>query len=250
MSLTRRIAFAGLAAGAGLGAMRASTQPPMVVFAEPALHDALLAAGWLFAAKTLQPINYTFGPSFALASQIGAGAVADVLIAIDSSMDNLAKLGLIAARRKLYADRLALIAPATSKVQLHVDMGMKLAAAPGTTRLALASDRTTEGRWSRAALAQLKSWEAIKDHLLITDSGAATVAKVATGQASWGIVFASEAKAEPRVRVAHLFPLSSHAPIVYAGAVTAVSKNPNAKAFLDELTEPPMATAFRGFDRP
>jgi molybdate transport system substrate-binding protein len=251
MSLTRRAAVAGLAAGAGLGAMRVSTEAPLVVLAEPALHDPLMTAGWVFAARTLQPINYTFAASTALAAQIDKGAAADVLIALEATaMADLARRGLIGARRKLYADRLAVIAPAASKVRLRVDTGMKLAAALGTGRLALASAEASEGRWSRAALAQLKTWDAVKDHLAVADSGAAVVAMVAAGHAALGIVFASEAKAERRVRVVDLFPLSSHAPIIYAGAVTAVSKNAHAREFLDALTAEPMAAAFRRFDSP
>ena len=58
---------------------------------------------------------------------------------------------------------------------------------------------------------------------------------VAKGEAPLGIVYQTDANAEPDVKVIAAFPADSHAPIVYPVALTAASKNPDAKAFLDYL---------------
>ena len=50
---------------------------------------------------------------------------------------------------------------------------------------------------------------------------------VARGEAKFGIVYATDAKAEPKVKIAGIFPESSHEPIVYPAAIPKDSKNPS-----------------------
>jgi molybdate transport system substrate-binding protein len=51
---------------------------------------------------------------------------------------------------------------------------------------------------------------------------------VATGEAPLGIVYRTDAIAEPAVKVLGVFPESTHPPIVYPIALTTASTNPNA----------------------
>jgi molybdate transport system substrate-binding protein len=60
---------------------------------------------------------------------------------------------------------------------------------------------------------------------------------VARGEAPYGIVYATDAKVAPAVRVAGTFPENTHAPIVYPAALTRTAA-PGAKAFLDFLSGP------------
>ena len=61
---------------------------------------------------------------------------------------------------------------------------------------------------------------------------------VSRGEAKFGIVYATDAKADPKVKVVGVFPEATHSPIVYPVALVASSKNPDAAAFLAYLSSP------------
>ncbi len=56
------------------------------------------------------------------------------------------------------------------------------------------------------------------------------------GEAKYGVVYGTDSKAEPKVRVVAIFPADSHSPIVYPVVVVASSKNANAAVFEAFLT--------------
>jgi molybdate transport system substrate-binding protein len=64
------------------------------------------------------------------------------------------------------------------------------------------------------------------------------LAYVARGEAPLGIVYDTDARAEPRVRIVGLLPESSHPRIVYPGAVTARSRHPQGRRFVSFLASP------------
>ncbi len=79
-------------------------------------------------------------------------------------------------------------------------------------------------------------WADVQPKLAQADNVRAALILVARGEAKFGIVYATDAKAEPKVKVVDTFPESSHAPIVYPIAVMANSTNPQAPAFAAFLT--------------
>jgi molybdate transport system substrate-binding protein len=58
---------------------------------------------------------------------------------------------------------------------------------------------------------------------------------VARGEAPYGIVYATDAKAVPKLRFAGIFPENSHPPIIYPAALTKTA-SPGGKAFLTFLS--------------
>jgi molybdate transport system substrate-binding protein len=72
------------------------------------------------------------------------------------------------------------------------------------------------------------------------------LAFVARGDAPFGIVYATDAAIEPRVRVIDTFPASSHPPIAYPFAVTSRG-GAAAENFLDFLRGPAAAAIFRRY---
>jgi molybdate transport system substrate-binding protein len=74
----------------------------------------------------------------------------------------------------------------------------------------------------------------------------AALALVARGEVPFGIVYASDALIEPKVRVVDLFPADSHPPIVYPAALTRAAGEP-AAAFLRYLEGAGAAAVFRQF---
>jgi molybdate transport system substrate-binding protein len=121
---------------------------------------------------------------------------------------------------------------------------MKLAEALGGGRLALANvDSVPAGRYGKAALTALGVWTSVANHLAQGDDVRTTLAYVARGEAPLGIVYATDAHIEPRVRVVGTFPANSHPPIVYPAASVTDAK-PDAASFLAYLKSPQARSVF------
>lgn len=244
---SRRVFLTGAAAALAPGLARAAR--PLTVFAAASLQESLTAAGAAWTATSGTPMRFSFGASSAIARQIDQGAPADVFVSADEEwMDWLAARAGIApaTRRRLLSNQLVLIAPASSKSTLKIASGMPLAKALRGGRLAVADAAAAPaGRYARAALISLGAWTSVEGRLLPAENVRAALAYVARGEAPLGIVYATDARAEPKVRVVGVFPASSHPPIVYPGAVTARSRNGGAAAFLDFLRGPRASAIFR-----
>lgn len=124
---------------------------------------------------------------------------------------------------------------------------MPLARALGGGRLALADPAAVPaGRYARAALTRLQVWDSVAARLAPADNVRSALAFVARGECPLGVVYATDARAEPRVRVAGVFPEASHPPIVYPGAVVAGGRDPaGGAAVLGALQSPRAALIFR-----
>jgi molybdate transport system substrate-binding protein len=233
----------------------AQTTDRITVLAAASLTDALQEIGKAYEASTGRRVAFSFAGSMTLAKQIEASAGADMFISADSeSMDYLDSRGLIAkpTRQNLLTNDLVLIAPADSKTTLQVDPSMRLAEALMGGRLAVANTEVVPaGRYGKAALMALGVWDSIKDRLAQGEDVRATLAYVARGEAPLGIVYATDARVEPRVRVVGIFPAATHEPIVYPVALTKDAK-PEATAFLAYLKGPQAHAVFTrvGFGLP
>lgn len=246
MKPTRRIVI--VTAGAWLAAAPAfAADRPVTVFAAASLKNALDEVGAAYAARTGGEARFSYAGSPAIARQIEQGAPADIYISADSAwVDYLADRKLIVAssRRNLLTNRLALIAPADAKVSLKVARGMPLAKALGGGRLAVAGADVPAGRYAKAALTNLGVWNSVSGRLAQAENVRAALQFVARGESPYGIVYDTDAKAEPRVKIVGLFPDSSHPRIVYPAALVAGSRNPQAGAFLSFLSGPEARAVF------
>jgi molybdate transport system substrate-binding protein len=241
---TRRELLRALVAAIAIGAVilpfpaRAEDKGPMV-FAAASLKDALDAinAEW----KTESGIKATisFAASSALAKQIEQGAPADIFVSADEDwMDYLATRKLIKpeTRFDLVGNKLVLIAPKDSKLTATIASGFPLASLLGDGHLAMADTASVPaGKYAKAALEKLGVWDGVMDRIAQAENVRAALALVSRGEAPLGIVYATDAKADPKVKVLDTFPESTHAPIIYPIAVTASSTNKEAPAFLAYL---------------
>jgi molybdopterin-binding protein len=91
------------------------------------------------------------------------------------------------------------------------------------------------GLYAKAALEKLGLWNDIQPRLAQSENVRAALALVARGEATLGIVYETDAKAEPRVKVVATFPADSHPPIVYPFALTANAKGDGPARFLSFL---------------
>lgn len=243
------LALLGLLAVPAAGAAD-GTPRPVTVFAAASLTDALGRLGTDFTASTGIPVRFSFAASSTLARQIEAGAGADVFLSADRQwMDYLEQRDRIrrSSRRDLLGNRLALVAPVDSRVELQVAEGFPLAAALGKGRLATGDpDSVPVGRYARQALTSLGVWNDIAERLVRAEDARSALLFVARGEAPLGIVYATDARIDPRVRVAALFPPGSHQPITYPVALT-VDAGPDAARFLDYIGGAAGRTVFEGF---
>jgi len=227
LSINRRIVFLGTLALC-LPPVAANSQPtaPVTVFAAASLTDSLKLVAEAYKAKTGVIVTLSFGASSTLARQIEQGARADVFLSADADwMDYLQKKSLIAeqTRKDLLGNRLVLVAGANAAPVSRIAPGFNLAAALGDGRLALADPASVPaGKYAKAALIALENVRVALEY-------------VARGEAPYGIVYATDARVAPSVRVAGVFPADSHPPIVYPAALTRTA-SPGAKAFLDFLS--------------
>jgi molybdate transport system substrate-binding protein len=222
---------------------------PVTVAAAASLKNVLdeIAADWREHDKAT--VNVVYGASSALARQVEAGLAADIFIAADLDwMDYLAQRGLIqpASRIDLLGNRIVLIAPAGSSLTAEIGPGFALGKLLGNGRLAMANvDAVPAGKYGKAALEKLGVWNEVKDRLAQAENVRSALMLVARGESPLGIVYATDAAAEPAVRIVDTFPASTHPPIIYPAALLAASPHPQAAAFLASLRGPGATAVFQ-----
>jgi molybdate transport system substrate-binding protein len=223
------------------------TPAPLTVFAAASLTDSLKAAAAAYKAKTGIDVTLSFGASSTLARQIEQGARADLFLSADTDwMDYLQKKGLIvkASRKDLLGNQLVLVASPGTKPAPKIAPHFNLASALGDRRLALADPASVPaGKYAKEALTALGVWDSIAAKVVQAENVRVALEYVARGEAPYGIVYATDAKAAPQVRVVGTFPENTHAAIIYPAALTRTA-SPGAKAFLDFLGSAPARAIF------
>lgn len=224
---------------AGLPQTAAAEQ--VVVFAAASLKTALDAVAADFTAATGDDVLISYAGSNLLAAQIIAGAPADLFLsASEAWMDEVAAAGLVVpgTRRDLLGNTLVLIAHGTDAAPVAIGPELDLAGLLDGGKLAMALvDSVPAGQYGKAALTMLGLWDAVQQDVAQTDNVRAALALVAAGEAPLGIVYASDALAEPGVSVIATFPPDSHPPIVFPVALLTNATDPADADFLAALSE-------------
>jgi molybdate transport system substrate-binding protein len=220
----------------------------VTVFAAASLKNALDDAVKIYEAKTGQKVAVSYAASSALAKQIESGAPADIFFSADLDwMDYLEQKSLIdvPSRHTLLGNTLVLVAPKDSTVSLAIEKNFPLLQALGPDgKLAMASvDAVPAGKYGKAALTYLGVWDAVAPRVAQAENVRAALAFVARKEAPLGIVYGTDARSEPAVRVVGTFPAGSHPKILYPVALLASAK-PAARNFLDFLLSAEAAPSF------
>jgi len=242
-----------------LGATTAFAASPATldVFAAASLRESLGEAAALYERESGQSVRVTYAGSSALARQIEQGAPADVFISADLDwMDWLQTHELIdqTTRSELLGNALVLIAPASAAAPaIDLKPGIDLMPLLGDGRIALALTASVPaGKYAKAGFESLGIWPAVQVRVAEAENVRAALLLVARGEAPLGVVYASDAKAEPRVQVLASFPAGSHPAIIYPVATLRASRHPKARAFVEWLQQPAALDIFRqrGFVTP
>ena len=220
----------------------------VLVFAAASLKTALDEINAQWQGRTGKRTVVSYAASSALAKQIEQGAPADIFISADLDwMEYLAERKLIRpeTRSDLLSNRLVLIAPKGTNLQVDIKPGFPLASLLGQGHLALANtDAVPAGKYSKAALKALGVWEQVKGRIAQAENVRAALLLVSRGEAPLGIVYESDAVSDPSVVTVGILPDATHPRIIYPIALTSGSTSPDAGGFLDELKSPQARTIF------
>jgi molybdate transport system substrate-binding protein len=211
----------------------------VTVYAAASVKEALDELASRFQKHSGSKVIVSYAGSPLLARQIEKGAPADLFISADTDwMDYLERRKALrpGTRVDLLSNRIVLIAPADSKVALKIERNFKLAEALGASRMAMADpDSVPAGKYGEAALQSLGVWSKVASRVARAENVRAALALVARGESALGVVYATDAAAEKRVRIVGEFSPQLHPPIVYPAAVLAASGSSSAQPFLDYL---------------
>jgi len=220
----------------------------LTVYAAASLGGVLEEIGQAWQATTGGELTLVLAGSSAIARQIEAGAPADlVILANPDWMDVLEAAGEIDSdsRADLLSNRLVLIGGWQERDALDLSDPDALLERLGRGRFALAlTEAVPAGIYARAALETLGLWDTIAPRLVEADNVRAAMALVSLRAAQLGIVYATDAEAEPRVAVLAEIPADSHPPIVYPAALRMGGDAEAGAALIDFLNSPVSRAVF------
>ena len=245
------LALVVVAPGLFFAAPAAAQDKTITVFAAASMKNALDDVNAAFLKASGIKVTASYAASSALAKQIEQGAPADIFVSADLDwMDYSATKKTIKddTRLNLLGNRLVLIAPKDSKIA-KVDIGssLDLAKLIGDGRIATGEVSSVPvGKYAKGALEKLGLWASVEKKFAMADNVRAALALVSRGEAVLGIVYETDAKVEPGVKIVGVFPADSHPAIVYPVAATATAK-PEANAYLTYLRSGAAKTVFETY---
>lgn len=218
------------------------------VFAAASLAEALTVVAKAFEAQSGHRVTLTFAGSSALARQIEYGAPADVFVSANTGwVAHLNDRGVLdlSLQQTLYGNDLALIVPVGSEGAASDWTEVDLLSLVAEGRLAMALvDAVPAGIYGRQTLEKSGVWQALAPQVAQVDNVRVALSLVALGEAAAGLVYATDARAEDRVRIGAMVPRALHDPIVYPAAVVAGQDRPEVRAFMKFWGSGPARTAF------
>lgn len=220
---------------------------PITIFAAASLKNALddSLAHWQRQGGAKAVAAYA--ASSALARQVESGAPADLFFSADLEwMDYLQQRNLVRpeSRVTLLGNRLVLIGEKGRQGPVAIDASLDLKGLLKGNRLAMGEVASVPaGKYGKAALTTLGLWASVENSIAGVDNVRAALTLVARGEAPLGIVYQTDAAAEPKVEIIGTFPETSHPRILYPVALT-VTSQASATAFLAFLKSPEASVLF------
>jgi molybdate transport system substrate-binding protein len=223
----------------------------LTVFAAASMKNALDDISAAYTAKSGIKIVASYAASSALAKQIEQGAPADIFASADTDwMDySIGKKTINEPSRvNLLGNSLVLIAPKDSRLdKVAIGPAFDLSKLVGDGKIATGDVKSVPaGKYAKAALEKLGAWQAAEPKFAMTENVRAALALVARGEAPLGIVYSTDAKVEPGVKIVGIFPADSHPAIIYPVAATATAK-PEAAGYLAFLRSSAARTIFEKY---
>ncbi|WP_040598480.1 molybdate ABC transporter substrate-binding protein [Sphingomonas elodea] len=231
----RRLVLAGIALYLSFPGVAYAAPRPPIVLAAASLQESMNAAADAWAQMGHARPVLSFAASSALARQIQSGAPADLFVSADEPwMEAVEKAGKLVpgTRVAFLGNRLVLAASAGDRRTVALDRAAPLLAAIGQGRLAMADpDAVPAGLYGKAALRKIGAWDRLEPRVVRAENVRAALALVERGAVPFGIVYATDARASGKVRIAGIFPAATHPPIRYPVARLRTAASPEAELF-------------------
>lgn len=216
---------------AATSAQLGSAGADVTVFAAASLRGALDE----IAALSDTDITLSYGGSGTIARQVANGAPADVVILAHGRwMDWLADMGAILpeSRANIGANTLVLIGEIGAEPVINAT---EIIERLSQNRLAMGQrDAVPAGIYAREWLENAGIWGQLNTQLAEVGNVRLALALVARGEAPLGVVYRSDARAEPRVDILYNVPETTHSKISYPAAAT----NARGNDFMTLLSSP------------
>jgi molybdate transport system substrate-binding protein len=241
-ALMRRVIFlfalANFLVGSALLAAYAQDRT-LTVFAAASLKNALDDINAAYTARTGVKVATSYAASSLLAKQIEQGAPADIFASADSEWMTYAiqkKVINGSTRVNLLGNQLVLIAPRESEISnVQIGEGFDLAKLAGDGRIATGDFQSVPvGKYAKAALQKLGAWDAAAAKFAMAENVPAALTFVARKEVSLGIVYETDAKVEPNVKIVGYFPPDSYPLVIYPFAAILTAR-PEAADYLAYL---------------
>jgi molybdate transport system substrate-binding protein len=190
---------------------------PVVIFAAASTKEAVEELAAQFKKDAGIEVAVSLGGSSQLAKQIEQGAAVDLFLSADeASVDFLASKQKIDARANLLTNRLAVVGPADSKLELKTLADL---ADPKFAKIAIAEAKVPAGEYARQALTKAGVLEQVQSRFVGGVDVRATLQFVVRGECEAGFVYATDVRAKPgetsTTRVLLDVAQELHKPIVY-----------------------------------
>jgi molybdate transport system substrate-binding protein len=223
----------------------------LTVFAAASMKNALDDINAAFLKATGVKVAASYAASSALAKQIEQGAPADVFASADLDwMDYSSQKKTIKddTRVNLLGNRLVLIVPKDFKIdKVNIGPSFDLTRLIGDGRITTGDVKAVPvGKYAKSALEKLGIWASVEKKFAMTENVRAALALVSRGEAVLGIVYETDAKVDPNVKIVGVFPPDSHPAITYPVAAT-VNAKPEAAAYLNFLRGSTAKTVFEEY---
>jgi molybdate transport system substrate-binding protein len=129
-------------------------------------------------------------------------------------------------RVNLLGNIIVLIAPKASGIDnVTIESGFDLAKLAGDGKIATGDVRAVPvGKYAKSALEKLGAWSDAEPKFAMAENVRAALLLVARDEATLGIVYATDAKVEPGVKIVGTFPANTHPPIIYPVATTTTAR--------------------------
>lgn len=226
----------------------AAAQEKVTVFAAASMKNALDNANKAWGTQGGKDVTVSYAASSALAKQIESGAPADIFISADLDwMKYISDRKLVKEDTKFnwLGNRIVLVAAKDAAKPVDIKPGFDLAGLLKGGRLAMGEQNAVPaGKYGKAALEKLGVWSSVEKSVAGAESVRSALALVSRGEAPYGIVYQTDAAADPGVAIVGTFPADTHPPIIYPIAILSESKSQDAAAYLDYLKSAKAAPFF------
>ena len=234
-----------------LSAQAQAQEKSITIFAAASMKNALDDVDGAFAKQSGIKVVTSYDASSVLMKQIEQGGPADVFVSADLKwMDYGSQKKLVDedTRVNLLGNKLVLIAAKDSKLApVTIAPGFDLAKLAGDGRIVTGDVQAVPvGIYAKTALEKLGLWAAVESKMAMAVNVRAALLLVARGEAPLGIVYATDAKVEPGVKILGTFPDDSHEPIIYPVAATKSAK-PDAARYLAFLRSAAAKSIFESY---